>query len=881
MSNATFELEMAVWAVAESRATQEEIDLVDRDPAASRRMVASLMSRVDQDLDTVRGLSGRERELAVADLEEERDKLARAMARLGRTELPSQAIAEDPPEPLQLQASWSSGSIVVWAAARGTEPADNEELADLLESIGGPALGWGQHPDVELPDGDRAHALRIPVKDALGWLVAVGAGLGADDEVGPSVRWLGHIATLGVRHVARGAVVPTLRRKRRETGPTEFAVRWSPALLDNEELERLVAAMPPPVVAVAAADARAVTLAALGSVVDAVVRDAATRVELPAPPPHVSTSAAVTEAVAARLDGSTFRAPADLANEVTGRLERWARPATRLGRPALVVQLEPPDRGDAWMLTVLGPTTSGASLPIEQAMGDTPEPRVMMDELARLERVLPALRRPGGLRRGQVVLSQQEAWELMTVTGGSLQAAGFEVRAPALSRRKPKPTLRLFTERGANDTVVGANQLSDVRWSVLFDDVELTAADIARLAGEARPLVQSRGKWVELDSVDLKEAAAALAERADRTKLTGRRDPPLQRRARGHRACRRTDRRRQRLGDRPPAGGRGDVQGADRVAGGLPRRAADLPGPRAGLARLPPRHRARRLPRPRHGPRQDARPSSPTSSRRARPAPSPALVIAPPAVVGNWAAEAARFTPGLKVVVHHGASRASEAGFAREVRHADVVITTYGTAVRDMDVIAEHPWRAVVLDEAQAIKNSSSETAQVLRRIQAGNRIALDRHARRERSRRPVVDPRLHQPRARRTPRRVHRPDVGRGRSGAAGAQRDPRVPPHEGRARGGGRATGPHRRAGPLHDDARADRALPGRHRPAGGDDAGPGGRAPPRRDPRRDHRAEADLQPPVGLRGGRPPARGPLGQAGPAGGDRRRRCSRPARRC
>jgi len=39
-----------------------------------------------------------------------------------------------------------------------------------------------------------------------------------------------------------------------------------------------------------------------------------------------------------------------------------------------------------------------------------------------------------------------------------------------------------------------------------------------------------------------------------------------------------------------------------------------------------------------------------------------ALVIAPPAVVGNWAAEAARFTPKLKVVVHHGASRASADG---------------------------------------------------------------------------------------------------------------------------------------------------------------------------------------------------------------------------
>jgi hypothetical protein len=48
----------------------------------------------------------------------------------------------------------------------------------------------------------------------------------------------------------------------------------------------------------------------------------------------------------------------------------------------------------------------------------------------------------------------------------------------------------------------------------VFDDVELTAAEVARLAAEARPLVRSRGRWIALDRADLKEAAAALAEAA-------------------------------------------------------------------------------------------------------------------------------------------------------------------------------------------------------------------------------------------------------------------------------------------------------------------------------------------------------------------------------
>src|SRR5690606_2596863 len=112
------------------------------------------------------------------------------------------------------------------------------------------------------------------------------------------------------------------------------------------------------------------------------------------------------------------------------------------------------------------------------------------------------------------------AWELMTETGPLAAEAGFDVRVPALSRRKPTPALRLETVP-ADDTVVGAHQLSQVRWSAVFDDVELTAAEIAELASQARPLVRSRGRWVELDRVDLAEAAAALAERSKQTQLTG------------------------------------------------------------------------------------------------------------------------------------------------------------------------------------------------------------------------------------------------------------------------------------------------------------------------------------------------------------------------
>jgi hypothetical protein len=722
MHDSTEALEAAAWAAAEGMATSDQVALLEADPAAWRLTLERLADETDEHLDAVRQSDRPERDQVVADLEEDLHRLEAAIDLLLGVDDPAEAIVvADAVNEVRLQASWSEGQVVVWAAGPGTLPATNDELADLLEAIGGPALGWSLHPGVPLPSGGKAEAVSIPVEQALGWLVAVGGGLGRTG-VGLSVAWMGRVALAAVRMVARGSVVPTLQGTKRAQGRTlELAARWAPALVDPAELELLAAAMPGPVIALAPADARTATLDLLGAVVDAIVREAAGKLTLPAPPPTTRTSAAVAEAFITRLDGSSFEAPVAAGAEVSKRLDRWAKPVTGPARTKLVVQLDPPDRGDAWFLSVLGPGAEGGLLPIEVAIGDSPSTKPLADEMARLERLLPVLLRPGELRRGQVYLSQDEAWELMTVTGSSLQNAGFDVRVPAMSRRKLNPGLQLFTEP-AGDSVVGAHQLSNVRWAAVFDDVELTAAEVARLAAEARPLVKSRGQWVELDRVDLKEAAAALAERATTTKLTGAEilrhavgleGSPLRGGVSVEGAGWATDllHRAREVPTEPvtsPDGFEGELRSyqADALAwlgfldsvglGGC--LALDM-----GLGKTP---------------TVLAHLASTTSS-------GASLVIAPPAVVGNWAAEAARFTPGLRVVVHHGASRASADDLEAEVRDADVVITTYGTAVRDVDALAERTWDTVVLDEAQAIKNPASETAQLLRRIPGETRLAL------------------------------------------------------------------------------------------------------------------------------------------------------------
>ena len=172
-----------------------------------------------------------------------------------------------------------------------------------------------------------------------------------------------------------------------------------------------------------------------------------------------------------------------------------------------------------WLVSVLAPTGAGPTVPIDAALRQERGGRPLAAEFDRLCRAFPAIARSTGTRRGQLALTQDQAWELMTTTGPTLAAVGFDVRVPAMSRRKATPMLRLFAE--SSDTVVGAHQLSNVAWSVLFDDVELTAAEVAQLAKQARPLVRSRNGWVEVDRVDLEQAAAALAERDEVGQLTG------------------------------------------------------------------------------------------------------------------------------------------------------------------------------------------------------------------------------------------------------------------------------------------------------------------------------------------------------------------------
>jgi len=108
--------------------------------------------------------------------------------------------------------------------------------------------------------------------------------------------------------------------------------------------------------------------------------------------------------------------------------------------------------------------------------------------------------------------------------------------------------------------------------------------------------------------------------------------------------------------------------------------------------------------------------------RRSQGEKGPWLVVAPRSLIFNWAREAERFTPGLSIIDHTGAGRH---GQVNGLEHADLVLTTYGTLLRDIERLRTVEFGCAILDEAQIIKNAGSKTAKAARSLKARRRLAL------------------------------------------------------------------------------------------------------------------------------------------------------------
>ena len=101
---------------------------------------------------------------------------------------------------------------------------------------------------------------------------------------------------------------------------------------------------------------------------------------------------------------------------------------------------------------------------------------------------------------------------------------------------------------------------------------------------------------------------------------------------------------------------------------------------------------------------------------------APALIIAPVSLLGNWQREALRFCPQLRSLIVHGKDRHDA---AQSVQDFDLVIAPYSLLQRDRERWLQGQWHLVVLDEAQNIKNASTQAAQVAAQINSRHRLCL------------------------------------------------------------------------------------------------------------------------------------------------------------
>ncbi|MCC7327177.1 MAG: DEAD/DEAH box helicase [Burkholderiales bacterium] len=105
----------------------------------------------------------------------------------------------------------------------------------------------------------------------------------------------------------------------------------------------------------------------------------------------------------------------------------------------------------------------------------------------------------------------------------------------------------------------------------------------------------------------------------------------------------------------------------------------------------------------------------------------PSLLVVPASLLANWAAESARFSPDLRILIAHPSECSVDelqALDAKRLRDVDLVITTYGTLLRS-PALTDMQWRLAVLDEAQAIKNPGAKQTRQVKKLKAQSRIVL------------------------------------------------------------------------------------------------------------------------------------------------------------
>ena len=589
---------------------------------------------------------------------------------------------------------------------------------------------------------------------------------------GTSVAHLRALAELADDLANRGKVLPTLVR---DAGAAR--ARWRPVVrgLDVVALDALVAALPPVARAeqsgprdVLGADPRALVEDALSVFTDAAVRDRLARAGEPVAivaARRPTRTVPITEAWLAALltpDGRLEASARDL-HTLASSLSEWdgfgtvptgeGRAGFRLSEVRTLH--DPSDPGDdpddqtgdgtRWILEFFLQSTADPSLliPATQVWAGRAERLVaepqelLLGELGRAALLLPALA-PAlrSARPESLELDMGGAKQFLSADAPLLVEAGFGVQLPSGwdgSRRvgltlsaRSTPADRVLTRGG-----LGREELADFRWSVAVGDEELSEDELTELVAAKAELVRVRGRWVTVDAERLRAGLEFLQRGRSRPTPTVAQVLAL---AQRHPDDWAED------ADVPLPVTQIRAEGwiGDLLGGRAERSIASVTPPAGFLATLRP-YQSRGLAwlaflsslglgaclADDMGLGKTVQLLALEAYERAGQEQGPTLLLCPMSLVGTWQREAARFAPGLRILAHHGSTRRHGAELAAAIAAADIVVTTYATATRDVDELAEIAWRRLVLDEAQAVKNSRASYARAVRRFEAEHRVAL------------------------------------------------------------------------------------------------------------------------------------------------------------
>ncbi|MDP1635123.1 MAG: SNF2-related protein, partial [Gallionellaceae bacterium] len=330
-----------------------------------------------------------------------------------------------------------------------------------------------------------------------------------------------------------------------------------------------------------------------------------------------------------------------------------------------------------------------------------------------------------------------DAWRFLTDVP-KLEAAGILVRAPgSWQAGRPARPLVKASVGARSPSLLGKDALLDFSVEVTLDGERLSAAEIKALLKSTDGLQLLRGRWVEVDHKKLGrmlERFRSIEQAATENGLPFAEAMRLMAGAS--------------LDDAIDAA---DADWAQLVAG--PWLAETLQGLRQpeGLAQVSPGLALKATLRPyqEHGVRwlylltrlglgaclADDMGLGKTIQvlalllvlKREQADSRPSLLVAPASLLANWAAEAERFAPDLRLLIAHPSAmpaadlRALDAGRLADV---DLVVTSYGTLLR-LPLLEHMEWRLAVIDEAQAIKNPGAKQTRQVKKLKAGARIAL------------------------------------------------------------------------------------------------------------------------------------------------------------